>query len=119
MAQRIVPMIAYADAAAAIDWLTEAFGFREREGQRYTADDGTVTHAELERNGATVISPRPTPVPGPRRPRETRGGGGKPVTPSSDIRPPLSPLTGRLPPPPPPPPLPPPGRRVTAATLVP
>ena len=34
MTQRIVPMIAYEDAAAAIDWLTEAFGFREREGQR-------------------------------------------------------------------------------------
>ncbi len=52
MTQRIVPMIAYEDAAAAIDWLTQAFGFREREGQRYTSDDGTVTHAELERDGA-------------------------------------------------------------------
>ena len=35
--QQIVPMIAYEDAAAAIDWLTEAFGFRERPEQRYTA----------------------------------------------------------------------------------
>jgi uncharacterized glyoxalase superfamily protein PhnB len=48
MAQRIFPMIAYEDAAAAIDWLTNAFGFSEREGQRYTEEDGTVTHAELE-----------------------------------------------------------------------
>jgi uncharacterized glyoxalase superfamily protein PhnB len=59
MTQRIVPMIAYEDAAAAIDWLTEAFGFREREGQRYTADDGNVTHAELERDGAVVMLATP------------------------------------------------------------
>ena len=51
MTQRIVPMIAYADAAAAIDWLTEAFGFRERAEHRYTDESGTVTHAELERDG--------------------------------------------------------------------
>lgn len=72
MAQRIVPMIAYADAAAAIDWLTEAFGFREREGQRYTADDGTVTHAELERDGSIVMLATPNAeYQGPRRHRET------------------------------------------------
>ena len=72
MPQRIVPMIAYADAAAAIDWLTEAFGFREREGQRYTADDGTVTHAELERDGAFVMLATPNAdYQGPRRHRET------------------------------------------------
>ena len=29
MAQRIVPMIAYEDAAAAIEWLSDAFGFTE------------------------------------------------------------------------------------------
>ena len=40
--QRIVPMIAYEDAAAAIDWLTEAFGFSERREQRYADEDGTV-----------------------------------------------------------------------------
>jgi uncharacterized glyoxalase superfamily protein PhnB len=27
---RIIPMIAYEDAAAALDWLAAAFGFRER-----------------------------------------------------------------------------------------
>ena len=42
MTQRIVPMIAYADGAAAIDFLTEAFGFVEDESQRYTAEDGKV-----------------------------------------------------------------------------
>ena len=72
MTQRIVPMIAYEDAAAAIDWLTQAFGFREREGQRYTSDDGTVTHAELERDGAVVMLATPNAAyEGPKRHRET------------------------------------------------
>jgi uncharacterized glyoxalase superfamily protein PhnB len=70
--QRIVPMIAYEDAAAAIEWLTEAFGFRERAGQRYTAEDGTVTHAELERDGAIVMLATPNAdYQGPRHHRET------------------------------------------------
>ena len=72
MTQRIVPMIAYEDAAAAIDWLTEAFGFTEREAQRYTAEDGTVTHAELERDGAIVMLATPNAdYQSPRHHRET------------------------------------------------
>ena len=72
MAQRIVPMIAYADAAAAIDWLTQAFGFREREGQRFTDEHGTVTHAELERDGAIVMLATPNAdYRGPKRHRES------------------------------------------------
>jgi len=72
MTQRIVPMLAYEDAAAAIDWLTDAFGFREREGQRYTDDRGVVTHAELERDGAIVMLATPNEdYQGPRRHRET------------------------------------------------
>jgi uncharacterized glyoxalase superfamily protein PhnB len=71
MTQRIIPMIAYEDAAAAIEWLTEAFGFREREGQRYTADDGTVAHAELERDGAIVMLATPNAdYQSPKRHRE-------------------------------------------------
>lgn len=65
-------MLAYEDAAAAIDWLCEAFGFREREGQRHTEEDGTVTHAELERDGAIVMLATPNAdYEGPRRHRET------------------------------------------------
>jgi uncharacterized glyoxalase superfamily protein PhnB len=72
MTQRIVPMVAYEDAAAAIDWLTQAFGFTEREGQRYTADDGTVGHAELERDGAIVMLATPNAdYQSPKRHRET------------------------------------------------
>jgi uncharacterized glyoxalase superfamily protein PhnB len=70
--QRIIPMLAYADAAAAIDWLCAAFGFRENAAERHTEDDGTVTHAELERDGAVVMLATPNRAyEGPKRHRET------------------------------------------------
>ena len=49
---RAVPMISYENVEAAIGWLSEAFGFRER-GERFTDSDGRVTHVELDLNGAT------------------------------------------------------------------
>jgi uncharacterized glyoxalase superfamily protein PhnB len=52
--QRATPMLSYEDVGAAIDWLGDAFGFRE-SGQRFTDDEGRVTHAELELDGATVM----------------------------------------------------------------
>jgi PhnB protein len=65
--QRSVPMPSYQDVAAAVDWLTAAFGFRER-GHRYTEPDGTVTHAELELDGALVMLGWPGPdYQGPAR----------------------------------------------------
>jgi uncharacterized glyoxalase superfamily protein PhnB len=60
MERRAVPMLSYENVAAAIDWLTEAFGFRE-EGERYTEADGTVSHAELELDGAVVMLGWPGP----------------------------------------------------------
>ena len=59
MTQRIVPMIAYEDAAAAIDWLSEAFGFTERAAHRYTDENGVVGHAELELGGEIVMLATP------------------------------------------------------------
>lgn len=65
-------MVAYEDAAAAIDWLTRAFGFSEREGQRYTSEDGTVGHAELELQGEIVMLATPNrEYQSPKRHRET------------------------------------------------
>jgi uncharacterized glyoxalase superfamily protein PhnB len=58
MTQRIIPMMAYEDAAAAIDWLCEAFGFTER-GERYIMEDGTVGHAELQLGGDIVMLATP------------------------------------------------------------
>ena len=55
-----VPMISYENVAAAVEWLVQAFGFKE-VGQRYTDDDGLVTHAELELDGALVYLGWPGP----------------------------------------------------------
>ena len=71
MGQTVVPMVAYEDAAAAIDWLTRAFGFREDPDERYT-EEGRVTHAELDVGDGTVIyvaNPTPDYV-APKRHRE-------------------------------------------------
>ena len=69
--QRIVPMVAYEDAAAAIDWLTAAFGFEDRRDSRFTDESGVVTHAELERDGAIVMLATPNaPYRRPGRHRE-------------------------------------------------
>ena len=55
-----VPMISYEDVGAAVDWLTNAFGFRET-GERYTDEEGRVTHAEIELDGALVYLGWPGP----------------------------------------------------------
>lgn len=66
----VIPMLAYEDAAAAIDWLVKAFGFREQ--LRYMEDDGTVTHAELVTGGGLIMLATPTPdYVSPKRHRET------------------------------------------------
>ena len=64
--QRIVPFIGYEDAAAAIDWLERAFGFRERRDARYEDEGGTITHAELELDGATIYLSTPSGYASPR-----------------------------------------------------
>jgi uncharacterized glyoxalase superfamily protein PhnB len=53
-------MLSYEDVAAAMEWLGKAFGFRE-EGERYTDDDGRVTHAQLALDGAVVMLGWPGP----------------------------------------------------------
>ena len=72
MSQTVVPMLAYEDAAAAIDWLERAFGFRENPDERYTEEDGRVTHAELDAgDGSVIYVANPTPdYVAPRRHRE-------------------------------------------------
>ena len=60
IAQRAVPMLSYEDVGAAAEWLSRAFGFRER-GERYTEPDGRVTHAELDLDGAQVMLGWPGP----------------------------------------------------------
>lgn len=70
MGQRIVPFVGYEDAAGAIEWLGRAFGFRERRDARYE-EDGTITHAELSLDGATIYLSTPQDYASPRRVRES------------------------------------------------
>jgi uncharacterized glyoxalase superfamily protein PhnB len=66
----IVPMLAYEDGAAAIDWLTNAFGFREQ--LRYTEEDGRISHAQLELSGGMIMLGTPSPhYQSPKRHRES------------------------------------------------
>jgi len=51
--QRITPYLTYLDARTAIEWLCQTFGFEEV--LRYVEPDGTVSHAELALQGASVF----------------------------------------------------------------
>lgn len=55
----IFPTLLYADAKAAVEQLTEAFGFTERAV--YEDEDGKVAHAELvQGNGGVMLGSRGT-----------------------------------------------------------
>ena len=66
----VVPMIAYEDGNAAMDWLIEAFGFVEAD--RRLGADGRLTHGELEAGDAIIMLATPTPdYQSPKHHRET------------------------------------------------
>jgi uncharacterized glyoxalase superfamily protein PhnB len=71
VAQRLVPFLGYEDAAAAIDWLCAAFGAVENADSRQTAEDGTIGHAELDREGSTIFLSTPAGYVSSRRHRES------------------------------------------------
>ena len=50
---RIAPAVFYDDAAAAIDWLTRAFGFAVRE--RVENDAGQIVHSQLVLDGGLIM----------------------------------------------------------------
>jgi PhnB protein len=53
MSQKVIPYLLYEDVAAAIDWLSEAFGFREE--LRYVEPDGRISHAEVRVDDAAIM----------------------------------------------------------------
>lgn len=66
----VIPMIAYEDGVAALEWLTEAFGFRERA--RQVGPDGRLSHGEMEAGDGVIMLATPTPdYQGPKRHRLT------------------------------------------------
>jgi uncharacterized glyoxalase superfamily protein PhnB len=62
---RLVPFLGYEDAAAAIEWLERAFGFRENRSERHE-QDGAIAHAELELEGAAIYLSTPAGYASPR-----------------------------------------------------
>jgi PhnB protein len=56
---RVTPYLYYEDVVKALDWLTRAFGFRER--LRIPGPDGKVTHAEMEFADGVIMMGTPGP----------------------------------------------------------
>lgn len=54
-----VPMLAYENGVAALEWLSEAFGFVERA--RIVDDDGVLGHGELATGNGVIMLATPTP----------------------------------------------------------
>lgn len=66
--QQVVPMLAYEDGPAAMDWLARAFGFTERT--RWLDDGGRLSHGEMLAGGGLIMLASPTPAyEGPARHR--------------------------------------------------
>ena len=64
----VIPMIAYEDGPAAMDWLSKAFGFRERDRR---IENGRLTHGEMDTGGGVVMVATPSiHYHGPKRHRE-------------------------------------------------
>jgi uncharacterized glyoxalase superfamily protein PhnB len=63
--QGVVPMLSYADGAAAMAWLSSAFGFEERE--RWLDERGVLSHGEMSTGRGVIMLATPTPdYEGPR-----------------------------------------------------
>lgn len=68
--QPVVPMLAYSDGVAAMDWLMAAFGFRELV--RWVDEQGRLSHGELETEcgGRIMLASPSSEYQGPRAHRE-------------------------------------------------
>src|SRR5215472_7370396 len=64
----VIPMIAYRDGVAALDWLANAFGFVELD--RRTTPDGRLSHGEMQAGEGKIMLATPSPdYEGPREHR--------------------------------------------------
>jgi len=64
----VIPMIAYEDGPKAMDWLSSAFGFKERS--RMVGEDGRLSHGEMQAGEGVIMLATPTPdYQAPRRHR--------------------------------------------------
>ena len=66
--QQVIPMLAYENGPAAMDWLIDAFGFREKDRR---VENGRLTHGELDTGGGVVMLATPSlHYRGPKHHRE-------------------------------------------------
>ena len=59
MTPTVIPMLAYENGPAALDWLAQAFGFRELA--RYLGPDGELAHGEMAAGDGLIMLATPTP----------------------------------------------------------
>ena len=68
MNQAVIPMLAYENGPAAMDWLGRAFGFREIDRR---VEDGRLTHGEMDTGRGVVMMATPSLYyRGPKRHRD-------------------------------------------------
>ena len=67
--QDVIPMLAYENGPAALDWLARAFGFQEEA--RMLNPDGSLSHGEMITGNGRIMLATPTPdYESPKRHRE-------------------------------------------------
>ncbi len=65
----VIPMLAYEDGPAALDWLSRAFGFKERA--RMLDASGRLSHGEMQAGEGVIMLATPSPdYQSPRHHRE-------------------------------------------------
>ena len=65
----VIPMIAYEDGPKAMDWLSTAFGFKER--MRMVTPEGRLSHGEMEAGEGLIMLATPSPdYEAPKKHRE-------------------------------------------------
>ena len=65
----VIPMVAYEEGGAAMDWLARAFGFRERA--RMVGENGRLSHGEMDAGEGMIMLATPSPhYQGPKRHRD-------------------------------------------------
>jgi len=57
--QQIIPMLAYEDGVAAMDWLCRVFGFEEKT--RMLDNNGRLAHGEISLGNSVIMLATPTP----------------------------------------------------------
>lgn len=59
--QDVIPMLAYENGIAALEWLKTAFGFEEEIDMRMLDAYGRLTHAQLKAGNNIIMISTPTP----------------------------------------------------------